>query len=283
MSMNHRWPTTAVLRVAAVCAVSLLWALPARAVQMTKVEHNSNNHTNVEPFTISRADCVGITTLIITLASPVSSEVLSWWVTTSGDCTLGAQRNGVDKTCYQVGNTFSITQPGPQTLTSSDIANALPDVDNCVDQSGIIDKRGLDLYLLVNAAGNDLTLGMDAFVVDDVAPSEIDLDSAGPNPPVNVKANIADDNALLVSFDDPMSDVDLFYVYCAPAATAATGAGGSTTTGTAAGGAGGAVTGSGGAMGGAGGGRAEPVARWAGRRQRDSHGFVVVELHVGTR
>ena len=50
-----------------------------------------------------------------------------------------------------------------------------------------------------------------------------------------------------------MSDVDLFYVYCAPAATAATGAGGSTTTGAAAGGAGGAVTGSGGAMGGAGG------------------------------
>jgi MYXO-CTERM domain-containing protein len=213
------------LALAAVLLVMLLSRSAAAGLTLVEPIERSAEHHTIRPFDISRQDCESDETFTFTFAvTPEGNgDVFQVWITDGNvDCSLQDNRDQ-DGQCTQIGDgeprdkmeSFDLV------LATSDIANAVPEINGCVDPGASSNGRSLFVYFLLVSGSSDAAAGNSAVW-------ETVVDLVGPAPPTNLTAGVGDETFLVVSFDSSTStDIAGYNAYCSTALSAS-GAGGAT-------------------------------------------------------
>lgn len=204
----------------------LLWGRPASA-QLTAgtVVPRPYSHEG-HPFWISKSDC-DATDDILGFTFTVPSSAVSGnylfevWASESVTCLLDAERHSVSNPkCKQIANLGAVkktTIDAP--IRSSDIANTLDGVENCVDSGSQTGTRKVNVSFLLLAKTTEDVPAANA-VTYPSGTIDIAVDLLGPDPPSTVTAS-SSEAALAVDLtgSTPSQDTLGYYIYCDPPPT----------------------------------------------------------------
>lgn len=200
----------------------LLWGRTASAelsIQGTSTRTASHQHSGYLYY-ISQSDCLSgddLFTFTFSASPANGSRYFQVWVSETSDCKDHTARTGTSKVCTQLteGVPANIQKsPFSVTLKSSDIARALPNVDDqCVDSGGSTSARKVSVNFLSLAAAED-----DSPESDTNGGLDIQVDLVGPSPPASLTAT-SGEASILVSLPTNTSvptDLAGYNIYCDP-------------------------------------------------------------------
>ncbi|MEM1034138.1 MAG: hypothetical protein AAF928_04565 [Myxococcota bacterium] len=218
---------------------------------VTEVPDESPRPLN--PEIINKEDCE-LTTVTTTFSGLRNGETVQVWVSESQDCTLVTNRTMDGSQCFDTGIRISGTSNANNTVAEielREVLNAFPDVDECVDETGVQAARQLQIFYMVDVTGTDITNSA-------TSAAYTGFDLVGADPPTLASLTSADETILTADLEDTNDedDFDGYTIYCELIQAAASppsdggGSGGTGTGGSGSGGSGGNGTaGSGGATG----------------------------------
>ena len=198
-----------------VLLVALLWAPTALAFEV-KFDRDGAGHDTGYQYDISRSDCEANENIDFSLildALPSGADRIELWVSEGSDCTTNDGRTQSNSTCVKADVEIDKKANAVAQVPASAIANALADVDECVDGSGVSAERPVSLFFLVFTSG----------VSEDVPPenvgkwTETAVDLVGPDP-ATIASTAPADTAFTVELNDTDfgGDVRRYQLYCDP-------------------------------------------------------------------
>lgn len=190
-------------------------------VDRTKSERPSNKF----PFYVSREDCEGGDAFEFLLKLRDFVSPLEVWVGEGdADCTRNDVRNVTVGTprCKRIKQVEVNHHTLTVELPSRDIAGALPNVEGCVDKSGLTNPRPMTLFFFFLRS-----VGGDVAAADVATWTKTQVDLLGPAAPTAVQANVADEKFQVTFTISPNTGARRHAVYCAKAGDGAAGGGGS--------------------------------------------------------